>query len=71
MDAQLPRPGCSGEGLGIPTGQGSLPSLKQGGGERRMSWGAGGEWEEGRKCKFLNGKMNIYIEKNNKQKQRE
>ena len=31
MDAQLPRPGCSGEGLGLLIGQGSLPSLKQGG----------------------------------------
>lgn len=22
-----------------------------------MSWGAGGKWEEGRYCKFLNGKV--------------
>ena len=33
LDAHLPRPGWKGEGLGLPTGQGSLPSLKEGGGE--------------------------------------
>ena len=32
MNAQLPRPGCRGKGLGLPTGQSSLPSLKEGGG---------------------------------------
>ena len=50
LDAQLPKPGCRREGLGLPTGQGFLPSLKEGG-------GVGGEWEEGRKCKFSNGKI--------------
>ena len=44
------------EELGLPTGQGSLPSLKEGEGKRRVSGGAGGKWEEGRKCKFLNEK---------------
>ena len=58
LDAQLPRPGCRGECLGLPTGQGSLPSLKEGARGRRVSGRAGGEWEEGRKCKFLNGKKN-------------
>ena len=56
MDAHLPRPGWSGEGLGLPTWQGTLPSLKEGEG-RRASGVAGGEWEKGRKCKFLNGKI--------------
>ena len=51
MDAQLRRPGCSGEGLGFPTGQGSLPSLKQGERGRRGCGGVGGDWEEGKKCK--------------------
>ena len=31
LDTKLPRPGCSGEGLGLHTGQGSLFSLKEGG----------------------------------------
>ena len=57
MDAQLPRPGCRGEGLGLPTGQGSPPSLKQRVGGRRGSGGAEGDWEEGRKCKYLNGEL--------------
>ena len=57
MDAQLPRPGCRGEGLGLPTGQGSLFSLKQGGRGRTGCGGAEGDWEEGRKCKYLNGKI--------------
>ena len=57
LDAKLPRSGWGG-GLGLPTGQGSWPSLKEGEGRRRMSGGAKGEWEEGRKCKFLNGKIN-------------
>ena len=56
MDAQLPRPGCRREGLGLPTGQGTLPSLKEVGVGRRVCSGVKGEWEEGRKCKFLNGK---------------
>ena len=56
MDAKVPRPECREEGLGLPTGQGSLPSLKERGRGRRVSGGAGGEWEKGRKCKFLNGK---------------
>ena len=41
MDAKLPRPGCREEGLGLPTGQDSLPSLKEGG-ERG---GGVGKWE--------------------------
>ena len=56
IDAQLPKPGCSREGLGLPTGQGNLPSLKQGGGGRKVSGEAGRNWEERRKFKFLNGK---------------
>ena len=57
MDSQFSRPGCRREGLGLPTGQGSLPSLKQGGGGRRGSGGVEGRWEEGRKWKFLNEKI--------------
>lgn len=45
------------EGLGLRTGQDNLPSLKTGGGGRRVSGEEGGEWEEGRKQKFLNGKI--------------
>ena len=51
VDAHLPRPGCRGEGLGLLTGQDSLPSLNQGGRGRRGCGEAGGDWEEGRKCK--------------------
>ena len=40
MDAQLPRPGCREEGLVLPTGENSWPSLKQG---RRGRRGMG-EW---------------------------
>ena len=47
LDAKPHRPGCSGEGLGLPIGQDSLPSLQERGGGSRMTGGAGGEWEEG------------------------
>ena len=39
MDAQLPKPECRGEGLGLPTGQDILPSLRSG------VVGGVGEWE--------------------------
>ena len=51
LDAKLPRPECRGEGLG-------LPPFKEAGGGKRVTGGAGGEWEEGKKCKFLNGRKN-------------
>ena len=51
MDAQLPRPGGSGEHLGLSTGQDFFPSLKQGGEGRSECGEVGGDWEEGRKCK--------------------
>ena len=57
MDAQLPRPECRGEGLELLTEQGSLPSLKQGRRGKRAYVGVGGDWEEGRKCKYLNRKI--------------
>ena len=47
LDAHLPRPEWTGEVLGLPTGQGNLPSLKTGGGGRRVSEGVGGDWEKG------------------------
>lgn len=53
-----------GEGLGLPTGHGTMPSLRTAGGKRRASVGAGVEWEEGGKWKFLNRK----IKKENKSK---
>ena len=31
LDAHIPKPGWRGEGLGLPTGQGALPSLRTGG----------------------------------------
>ena len=40
MDAQLRRPGCSGEGLGLPKVQGSLPS------QSRVGEGEGGMGEQ-------------------------
>ena len=57
LDAHLPRPGQRREGLGLPKGQGTLPSLKEGVAGRRASGRVGEEWEEGRKCKFLNVKI--------------
>ena len=53
LDAHLPRPGGTGEELGLPTGQETLTALRIGerGGER--VGGVGGYWEEGRKWKFL------------------
>ena len=66
LDAKLPSPGCRGKGLGLPTGQGSLPSFKEGGGGRRVSAWAGGEWE-GRsgnfewKNKIKKNKKGIFI----------
>ena len=47
LDANLPCPGCRGEGLECPTGQGSLPSFKEGEGGRRVSGRARGEWMGG------------------------
>ena len=52
FDAHLPRPGWRGVGLGLPTGQGTLPFLRNGGGEEKVSGGVGGKWEEGRKWKI-------------------
>ena len=49
LDAYLSQPECSREGLGLPIGQGALHTLRTGGGGRRVSGGAGGKWEEGRK----------------------
>ena len=45
LNAYLAQLGCSGKGLGLPTGQGVLPSLRTGG----CVWGVGGKWEEERK----------------------
>ena len=42
LDAHLPRPGWRGEGLGLPTGQGTLTALRTGEGG-----GGGGEREKG------------------------
>ena len=42
-----------GGGLGLPTGQSSLPSLKEREGGKRVSGGVGGRWEEESKCKFF------------------
>ena len=46
LDAQLPRPLGRGEGLGLPTGQGTLPSLKERGRGRRDvgKWEWNGRW---------------------------
>ena len=49
LDAYLPKPGCRGEGLGLSTGQGVLPSLRTGVGGEESEWGSGGKLEEGRK----------------------
>ena len=46
LDAYLPKAGWRAEGLTLPTGQGTLSSLKTGEGERRMSAGVGEKWEE-------------------------
>ena len=56
LDADLPRPGWMGKGLGLPTSQGYLSSLMSGGGGRRVSGGAGEKWEEGRKWKYFQWK---------------
>ena len=57
LDAHLSKPGWRGEGLALPTGQGTMPSPKTGREGRRASGGARGELEEGSKWKFLNGKI--------------
>ena len=58
LDAKLPKPGCTGRGPWTSHRAG-FPALSYGGRRgRRVSGGAGGEWEEGMKCKFLNGKIN-------------
>ena len=49
LDAKLPKPRWSGEVLGLPIGQGTLPSLRTGGRGGRMIRGAGRKWEEWRK----------------------
>ena len=48
LDAHLPRPGWSGENLGLPTRQGTFTG--EGGGERGR---VGGKWEKGRRWIFL------------------
>ena len=48
LDTQLPRPGRSREGLGLPTGQGTLTSLRTGEG------GGGGREMGGSKKKLIN-----------------
>lgn len=52
-------------GLGLPTWKGSLPSLKHEWGGRKVSGGVRGDWEEARKCKYLNEKVKIIIKKEN------
>ena len=58
MNVQLPRPGWRGKGLGLPTGQGTLTSLRtgeRGGGQLE---GVGGKWEEREKVEiFINKKV--------------
>ena len=51
LDAYFPKPGWSGEGLGLSTGQGTLPILKTGEGEGRESRGVGG----GEEVEILSG----------------
>ena len=46
LDKYLAQPGCSGEGLGLSTGQGALPSLRIGEGGGKGVWR---EWEESEK----------------------
>ena len=43
LDAHIPRPEWTEEGLGLPTGQGTLPSLRT----REGEGGVGGKGEEG------------------------
>ena len=54
LDAHLPRPGWSGEELGLPTGQGTLPSLRTEGGRERGR-GSGREMGGGEEVEILNG----------------
>ena len=52
LDAHLPRPGWSGEDLGVPTRQETLTALRTGEGGGEGVGGAGGYWEEGRSGNF-------------------
>ena len=53
LDAQLARPGGSGEELELLTGQETLTALRAGEGGGEGVGGVGGYWEEGRKWKLL------------------
>ena len=58
MDVHHPRPGGSGEDLGLPTGQETLTALRTGEGGGERVGGVGGHWEEERKWKFFKIKIN-------------
>lgn len=53
-------------GLGLPTWKSSLPSLKHEWGGRKVSGGVRGDWEEGRQCKYFNGKIKKNLKKEKK-----
>ena len=61
MNVHLPRPGWSGEGLGLPTGQGTLTSLRTGEGGRGGIEGR--KWGDGRRWKFLFEEKQKFINK--------
>ena len=61
MDAHLPRPGWRGEGLGLPTEQGTLTSLRTGEGVGGGLRGVGGTLGDGRRQKFLIKLDCVYI----------
>ena len=58
LDAHFPRPGWSGEDLGLPTGQGTLTALWTGEGGVVELEDGGEKWKEGRRWKFLSKNKN-------------
>ena len=67
LDAYLPKPGWKGEGLGLPTGQGVLPSLRTGEWWREDVWGSGRKVGGGKKVEILIGIIYKVIEKRKKE----
>ena len=53
LDGHLPRPGWSGEGLGVPTGQGTLSQDWRG--KEQGEWGSVREMGGGEEVEILNG----------------